>query len=841
MTSKQAPIEPVDPQRVIPINIEDEMKTSYIDYAMSVIIGRAIPDVRDGLKPVHRRTLYAMWEEGNTSDKPYKKSARAVAATMGKYHPHGDSSIYDTLVKMAQPFSYRAPLVDGQGNFGSVDGDSAAAMRYTEARLTKYAEALLTDLEKETVDYIPNFDSSTKEPTVLPCRVPNLLVNGSSGIAVGMATNMPPHNLREVSEAVKLVIDRPDCTVDDLIRRLPGPDFPTGGIIMGRAGIRAAYETGHGKLTVRGVAEIEDVESRVPKIIISELPYQVNKARLVEHIAELVKEKRIDGISDLRDESDKDGMRVVIELRKGVLPRIILNQLYKHTALESTFGVINLAISDGQPKTLGIKSLITEFLRHRIEVVRRRCEYELGKARDRLHIIEGLLSALDRIDEVIATIRGSESAEAAGRALVEQFNLTDVQAQAILQMQLRRLAHLEQTKLRDERMALLKTIEELETILACEANILREIRKELTAAGKEFGNDRRTQIAEDEAMLDIEDLIEDRPMLISITAQNYIKRLPLETYRAQHRGGRGVIGMTTKEEDQVDNIFLASMHDYLLCFTTDGRVYWIKVYNIPEAGRTSRGKAIVNLLDLKDELVTAVIPIREFRDDRYLLFSTRQGQVAKVATSQFSRPRQAGINAIALREGDHLVDVKQTDGTQELIISTAKGQALRFHEREVRPMGRGVQGVRGIKLKYGDELVATTLVEKEHLLTITAQGAGKRTDFEEFRGHGRGTMGVRNILAGPGNPVVATRAVSAEEEVVLITALGNVIRIRASDISVQKRSTRGVRTIRLEEEDRVVGFACLDNETCDAETESGDTVTESEEEAGQQHLVDDET
>lgn len=818
MTSKQAPIEPVDPRRVIQINIEEEMKTSYIDYAMSVIIGRAIPDVRDGLKPVHRRTLYAMWEEGNTSDKAYRKSARAVAATMGKYHPHGDTSIYDTLVKMAQPFSYRSPLVDGQGNFGSVDGDSPAAMRYTEARLTKYAEALLTDLEKETVDFIPNFDTSTSEPTVLPCRVPNLLVNGSSGIAVGMATNMPPHNLKEVAEAVKLVIDRPHCTVDDLLKVLPGPDFPTGGIIMGRAGIRSAYETGHGKLTVRGVAEIEDVETKVPKIIISELPFQVNKARLVEHIAELVKEKRIEGISDLRDESDKDGMRVVIELRKGVIPRIILNQLYKHTSLESTFGVINLAISEGQPKTLGVRGLIDEFLRHRVEVVRRRCGFELRKARDRLHIIDGLLVALDRIDEVIATIRASESAEVAGRALIEKFGLSELQAAAILAMQLRRLAHLEQTKLRDERLELLKTIERLELILSCEANVLREIRKEVVAAGKEFGNERRTLISEEESDLNIIDLIPDVPMLISITAQNYIKRLPLETYRAQHRGGRGVIGMATKEEDQVDNIFLASMHDYLLCFTTDGRLYWLKVYEIPEASRTSKGKAIVNLLDLRDELVTAVIPMRDFREDRYLFFSTRQGQVAKIATSEFSRPRQSGINAITLREGDSLVDVKQTDGTQELILSTAKGQALRFHEDEVRNMGRGVQGVRGIKLKYGDELVTTTIVEKEHLLTITAQGAGKRTDFDEFRGHGRGTMGVRNILAGPGNPVVATRAVSKDEEVVLITALGNVIRIRAADISIQKRSTRGVRMIRLEEEDRVVGFACLANGLCEIET-----------------------
>jgi len=811
---------------VIPVNIEDEMKTSYIDYAMSVIIGRAIPDVRDGLKPAHRRTLYAMWEEGNTSDKPYKKSARAVAATMGKYHPHGDASIYDTLVKMAQPFTYRAPLVDGQGNFGSVDGDSAAAMRYTEARLTRYAESLLADLDKETVDFIPNFDSSTSEPTVLPARVPNLLVNGSSGIAVGMATNMPPHNLREVAEAVKLVIDRPDCTVDDLMRVIPGPDFPTGGIIMGRDGIRSAYETGHGKLTVRGVAEIEDVETRVPKIIVTEIPFQVNKAKLIEHIAELVKEKRIDGINDLRDESDKDGMRIVIELRKGTIPRIILNQLFKHTALETTFGVINLAISDGQPKTLGLRSLINEFLRHRVEVVRRRCGFELRKARERLHVLEGLLIALDRIDEVIATIRASASAEEAGRALVARFGLTEVQAQAILQMQLRRLARLEQSKLRDEQAELLRTIERLETILSCDANVYREIRKEIVAAGKEFGDDRRTRIAEAETGFTDEDLIPDVPMLVSITAQNYIKRLPLETYRAQRRGGRGIIGMTTKEEDQVDNIFLASMHDYLLCFTTDGRLYWLKVYDIPEASRTSRGKAIVNLLELRDERVTAVIPIREFREDRYLFFSTRQGQVAKVATSQFSRPRQSGINAITLRGEDQLVDVKQTDGSQEVILSTAKGQALRFREEEVRVMGRGVQGVRGIKLKYGDELVATTLVEKEHLLTITARGAGKRTDFEEFRGHGRGTMGVRNIIAGPGNPVVATRAVSSDEEVVLITASGNVIRVRTADISVQKRSTRGVRMIRLEDEDRVVGFACLGSGVPELDDEDQATIGE---------------
>ncbi len=826
MTSKQAPIEPVDPRRVIQMNIEEEMKTSYIDYAMSVIIGRAIPDVRDGLKPVHRRTLYAMWEEGNTSDKPYKKSARAVAATMGKYHPHGDSSIYDTLVKMAQPFSYRAPLVDGQGNFGSVDGDSAAAMRYTEARLTKYAEALLTDLEKETVDFIPNFDSSTSEPTVLPCRVPNLLVNGSSGIAVGMATNMAPHNLREVAEAVKLVIDRPHCTVDDLLKVLPGPDFPTGGIIMGRAGIRSAYETGHGKLTVRGVAEIEDVETKVPKIIISELPFQVNKARLVEHIAELVKEKRIEGISDLRDESDKDGMRVVIELRKGVMPKIILNQLYKHTSLESTFGVINLAISEGQPKTLGVRGLIDEFLRHRVEVVRRRCGFELRKARDRLHIIDGLLIALDRIDEVIATIRASESAEAAGRALIERFGLSELQAAAILAMQLRRLAALEQTKLRDERLDLLKTIERLELILSCEANVLREIRKEVVAAGKEFGNERRTRISEEESDLNIIDLIPDVPMLDldhgpELHQAPPARDLPRPAPRRARRDRDGDQGGGPGRQHlpRLDARLPALLHH----------------------GRTA-------------------LLAQGLRDPRGL--AHEQGQGDREPAQPPGRARHGRDPDARVPRGPVpvLLDAAGAggQGRHERVLAPApvgdqrdlaprgrppgRRQADRRHagadpldgEGPGPPLQRAGGPAHGPRrpgrardqLKYGDELVATTLVEQEHLLTITAQGAGKRTDFDEFRGHGRGTMGVRNILAGPGNPVVATRAVSPDEEVVLITALGNVIRIRAADISIQKRSTRGVRMIRLEESDRVVGFAAWRRviDEIDAEDEAADTA-----------------
>ncbi len=822
MTSEPV-VEKIIP-KVIQVNIEDEMKSSYIDYAMSVIIGRAIPDVRDGLKPVHRRTLYAMWEEGNTSDKAYKKSARAVAATMGKYHPHGDASIYDTLVKMAQSFSYRNPLVDGQGNFGSIDGDSAAAMRYTEARLTRYAEELLTDLDKKTVDFIPNFDSSTEEPTVLPSKVPNLLVNGSSGIAVGMATNMPPHNLREVCAAVEMTIKNPDCTVEDLMQVMPGPDFPTGGLITGTDGIVSAYHTGYGKLTVRGVAEIEDVETKNPKIVISEIPYQVNKARMVELIATLVKEKKIEGISDLRDESDRDGLRVVVDLKKGVIPTVILNQLYKHTPLESTFGIINLAISDNMPKVLGLKAMIAEFLHHRAIVVRRRCEFDLKKASDRLHILLGLLIALDRIDEVIATIRESASSEVAQKALISTYGLSEPQSSAILQMQLRRLAALEQTKIRDERDSLAHVIAELERILSSEANIYEEIRKEIVDIGERYGDDRRTEITCSQTILEREDLIEDKPVLISITTQNYIKRLPLETYRMQRRGGRGVIGMATKEEDSVEDIFVASMHDYLLCFTTDGRVYWLKVYNIPEASRTSKGKAIVNLLELQNELITAVIPIRTFRHDRYLLFSTEQGQVVKVPQDQFSRPRSTGINAISLRENDTLVDVKLTDGTKELILSTRKGQSLRFHEQTVRTVGRNASGVRGIKLKYGDLVQAATVVEKDHLLTITELGYGKRTEFDEFRGHGRGTMGVRNILTAPQNGVVATKAVSLDDEIVVMSALGNVIRMKVSDISVQKRSARGVRIIRLGDDDRVVGLAVLQQEILSAsfEDEAGE-------------------
>ena len=679
---------------------------------------------------------------------------------MGKYHPHGDAAIYDTLVKMAQPFTYRYPLVDGQGNFGSIDGDAAAAMRYTEARLTKLSEELLADIDKKTVDFTPNFDGSLEEPEVLPARIPNLLINGSSGIAVGMATNMPPHNLREVCEAICRVIDNPGLSTDELMRIMPGPDFPTGGIIMGTEGIRDAYLTGRGKCVIRGVAEIEE-EGRTPRIVITEIPYQVNKARLIEHIASLVRDRRIEGISDIRDESDREGMRIVIDLRRGVAPQVILNYLYKHTALESSFGIINLAIVDRQPRTLNLKEIIGEFIQHRVEVVRRRTEFDLAKAQERMHILRGLLVALDNIDAVVATIRASRTTEEAQKALVAQFALDEVQADAILKMQLRRLAALEQQKILDERDVLAAEIERLTTILSTEANILAEIRKELRDIAARYGDARRTRIVEAAETLEKEDLIEDKPMLVSLTASNYIKRIDLDAYRNQRRGGRGVIGMATKEDDGVERVFAASMHDHLLCFTDRGRVYWLKVYDLPEGQRTGRGKALVNLLPLTgDERVTAVIPVREFQPDRYLFFATRGGTVAKVALDEFSRPRQTGINAIKLRDGDALVDVNMTDGNQELILTTRLGQSLRFHEDSVRPVHRNAMGVRGIRLRNGDALQSVTVVEGDHLLTITEQGFGKRTEFDEFRGHGRGTLGVRNIVVDArGGGVVGSMAV----------------------------------------------------------------------------------
>ena len=815
MTSEGTPAEGTLTHRVEPVSIEQEMKVSYINYAMSVIIGRAIPDVRDGLKPVHRKSLFAMWEMGNTSDKPTKKSARVVGDIMGKYHPHGDASIYDTIVKMAQPFSYRYVLVQGQGNFGSIDGDSAAASRYTEVRLTPLSEEILRDLEKETVDFVPNYDESLKEPVVLPAKIPALLVNGTDGIAVGMATKMPPHNLREVCAAVTRYLDNPDITIDDLMKVMPAPDFPTGGIIMGTDGVKNAYTTGQGRVIVRGVAEIEETESgnRGDRIIVTELPYQVNKAQWIENIANMVKEKRLDGISDIRDESDKEGIRVVFELRKGTMAPVILNNLYRHTALESSFSVINLAIVDGQPRVLTLHGLLSSFVQHRIEVIRRRSEFDLRKARERVHLLEGLLLALARIDEVIAAIRASDTVENARLTLTKKFGLDEPQATAILQMQLRRLAALEQQKIIDEKAGLVAEIARLSAILSSEQTIKDEIRRETAEISEKFGDPRRSRIENAVGDISTEDLIEDKTVLVSITTANYIKRMDLDTYRKQRRGGRGVTGMTTKEEDFVDSVFVAGMKDYLLCFTNLGRVYWLKVYEIPESSRIAKGKPIVNLLNLKEEIVTAVIPIREFREDRYLLFATKHGQVIKIPQTEFSNPRSVGTNAIRLRDNDQLVEVISTNGSNELVITSRFGQSLRFHEETVRTVGRGAQGVRGMNLRGEDTVVAVTLLEKDHLLTISDVGFGKRSEFDEFRGHGRGTMGVRNISLERDAVVIMSRAVSDTDEIVVMTAAGIVMRTRVDEIRVIGRGTKGVRIMRLDENDKVVGVAIVNPES----------------------------
>jgi len=813
-SKKETPAVEPETHRTEPVSIEQEMKVSFINYAMSVIISRAIPDVRDGLKPVHRRSLYGMWDMGNTSDKPTRKSARVVGDVMGKYHPHGDASIYDTIVKMAQPFSYRHMLVQGQGNFGSIDGDSAAASRYTEVRLFPYAEALLEDLDKETVKFQPNYDESLQEPTVLPAKIPNLLVNGTDGIAVGMATKMPPHNLKEVCTAVSAYLDNPEVPVEDLLRIMPGPDFPTGGILMGVEGVKNIYMTGQGRVIVRGVAEIEESEggNRGDRIIVTELPYQVNKAQWITTIAEMVKDKKIDGISDIRDESDKEGIRVVFELRKGTMSPVILNNLYKNTALESSFWTSNLAIVDGQPKVLNLHGLLGHFVQHRIEVIRRRSEFDLRKAQEKVHILNGLLIALSKIDAIIKAIRASDTVDNARNALIAGFGLDEPQANAILQMQLRRLAALEQQKITDEKKGLEAEIQHLEKILESEANIKDEIRRETSEIAAKFGDKRRTQIALDTSELSTEDLIEDKTVLVSITSANYIKRMDIDTYRKQRRGGHGITGMTTKEEDVVDSVFIASMKDYLLCFTNIGRVYWLKVYQIPESSRIAKGKPIVNLLNLKDEIVTTVLPIREFREDQFLLFATKKGQAIKIPLDQFSNPRSTGTNAIKLKEKDQLVDVILTNGSNELILTTRFGQSLRFHEETVRTVGRNAQGVRGMKLKGDDTIVAVTLLAKDHLLTISDVGFGKRSEFDEFRGHGRGTMGVRNMLLERDAVVIESRAVSDTDEIIAMTAEGVVIRTPVSEFRIIGRGTKGVRVMRLDEKDKIVGIAILSAE-----------------------------
>ncbi len=812
--------EPKDPQqklvveKISPVNIEDEMKRSYIDYAMSVIVGRALPDVRDGLKPVHRRILYAMNEQGMTHDKPYKKSARIVGDVLGKYHPHGDIAVYDTLVRMVQDFSLRYPLIDGQGNFGSIDGDSAAAMRYTEVRLGKISEEILGDIEKETVDFVPNYDDSLKEPSVLPCKLPNLLINGSTGIAVGMATNMPPHNLGEVIDGITMVIDRPEAGLNDLLTVVKGPDFPTAGFIYGRQGIIDAFTTGRGSIKMRARATIEEIKGK-EQIIVTELPYQVNKAKLIENIAGLVRDKKIAGITDLRDESDKEGIRIVMEISRQAHANIILNQLYSHTQLEDSFGVINLALVDGQPRLLTLKDLMVNYINHRKKVIIRRTRFELRKAEQRAHILEGLRIALDHIDEVIKLIRASKTPDEARVGLVATFSLSEEQAKAILDMKLQRLTGLEREKIDAEYDELLKIIASLKELLASEIKILSLIKTELADIRSRFADKRRTEIIESTGDLVTEDLITKEEDVITISNSGYIKRISVDSYRQQHRGGKGVIGMETKEEDFVSDLFIGNTHDYMLFFTDRGKVYWLKVYGIPTAGRQARGTAIVNLLQIEQgEKITAYTPVSGFDEKHFLLMVTKKGTAKKTALTEFSNPRKSGIIAISLEDGDKLVSVKLTDGTKDVVIGTKHGKAIRFNENDVRDMGRGAYGVRGIRLVGEDEVVSAAVVEEgSTLLTVTENGYGKRTIFEEYRAMNRGGQGVITIDVSIRNGnVVDIRTVHEDDEIMVTTSKGIIIRVPVSGIKVQGRNTQGVRIMKVDGGDRVVGVARLAKE-----------------------------
>jgi len=799
---------------VVPIVLEEEMKKSFLDYAMSVIVDRALPDVRDGLKPVHRRILYGMYETGATPDKPYRKSARIVGDVMGRYHPHGDVAIYDTMVRMAQNFSYRQMLVDGHGNFGSVDGDSAAAMRYTEVRLAKLSMEMLSDIEKNTVDFRPNFDESMEEPVVLPARFPNLLVNGSSGIAVGMATNIPPHNLGEVIDGVILLIDQPEVDNRELLKLIKGPDFPTGGIILGREGIRDAYLNGRGSIKVRARTEIEEMIGGKTRIVVTELPYQVNKARLVENIANLVREKTIDGITDLRDESDRNGMHIVIELRRDVNPNILLNQLYKHTALQQSFGVIMLVLVNNEPKVLGLRDVLTYYLDHQREVVTRRTQFELEKAEARAHILEGLRIALDHIDAVVNLIRSSPNVEAARNGLMSQFGLSEKQAQAILEMRLQRLTGLEREKIEDEYNNLLKQMAYYRELLADVHKIMMVIKTEMLAIKEKFNDPRRTEIAMGENGFEIEDLIEDEDIIITITHDGYVKRQPVDTYRSQRRGGRGITGLTTKEEDFVEHLFVTSTHQTILYFTNQGRVYRKKGYEIPESGRQARGMAIVNLIQLEaNERINAVIPIKEFVENRYLLMCTRAGIIKKTSLKEFQNNRKGGLIGIILDEGDELIEVKLTDGTQEAIIVTQLGQSVRFHETDARVLSRSTRGVKGITLKEDDLVVGMEIAQDNaDLLVISTGGVGKRTSLLEYRPQTRGGKGISTMkVTKKHGKIAATRVVTEDDELMVITAEGIIIRTSVSNISRTGRKTQGVRIMRLDENDRVVTLARVIN------------------------------
>ncbi|MBF0492222.1 MAG: DNA gyrase subunit A [Deltaproteobacteria bacterium] len=813
---------------IIPINIEDEMKGAYLDYSMSVIVGRALPDVRDGLKPVHRRILYAMFREGLLSSKRYSKCAGVVGEVLKKYHPHGDSSVYDALVRMAQYWNMRHLLIDGQGNFGSVDGDPPAAYRYTEARLTKLAEEMLADIDKNTVAFGPNFDSATTEPHLLPSKVPNLLLNGSEGIAVGMATKIPPHNLAELCSAVVALIQNPELTQEEIYKIIPGPDFPTGAFIYGTEGIREYMQTGRGIITLRAKAAIEKIaKGDREAIIVTEIPYQVNKAKLIERIAELVREAKVEGISDLRDESDRDGMRIVVELKRGSIAAVVLNQLYKHTAMQSSFGVITLAIVQGQPKVLSLRQYLGIFIDHRKEIVTRRTLFELRKAEDRAHILEGLKIALDNIDEMIELIKKSKNPEEAKNELIKRFTLSVLQAQAILEMRLQRLTGLERDKIIAEYNEILALIKELKSILADERKVYKIIVDETEEIKRLYANARRTEIQSSTGEISIEDMIQEEDMVVTISHTGYIKRNPISLYRAQRRGGKGKTGMTTKEEDFVENLFIASTHTYLLVFSTYGKVYWLKVYDIPQAGRTTKGKAIVNVVNMAgNESVAAVLPVKEFVENKYVFLATRNGTVKKTDLMAYSNPRAGGIIALGIEEGDALIDAQLTDGSQDILMSTKGGMSIRYKEDEVRSMGRNAVGVRGMRLEEGDKVVAMQVLNPgASVLTVSEHGYGKRTTTDEYRIQGRGGVGIITMkVTDKTGPVVSAQQVLDTDEIMVISDGGKIIRLKVKDISIIGRNTQGVRLLNVDEKEKVTAVAKL------AESEEEEVSVEGEEE-----------
>ncbi|MDZ7662759.1 DNA gyrase subunit A [Thiohalophilus sp.] len=829
-------------KEVLPINIEEEMKQSYLDYAMSVIVGRALPDVRDGLKPVHRRVLYAMRELGNDWNKPYKKSARVVGDVIGKYHPHGDSAVYDTIVRMAQPFSLRYMLVDGQGNFGSVDGDAPAAMRYTEVRMARIAHELLADIEKETVDYTLNYDETEYEPEILPARIPNLLVNGSAGIAVGMATNIPPHNLNEVINATLAMIDNPDITVQELMGYIPGPDFPTAGIINGARGIAEAYATGRGRIYVRARTKIEEMPNGRERIVVTELPYQVNKARLLERIAELVKDRKIEGISELRDESDKEGMRVVIELRRGEVTEVMLNNLYQHTQMQTVFGINMVALVEGQPQLLNLHQILASFIRHRREVVTRRTVFDLRKAREKAHVREGLAIALANIDQIIALIKAAKNPAEAKEQLMQtlwepgvvnqmlertgaaasrpeglapefglvdgRYRLSDAQAQAILDMRLHRLTGLEQDKILNEYEELLKQIEELLAILASSERLMQVIRDELVEMRDQYGDERRTEIIASQEDLTIEDLITEEDVVVTLSHEGYAKAQPITAYTSQRRGGKGKAATSVKDEDFVDKLFVASTHDTILCFSSRGKVYWLKVYELPQAGRTARGRPIVNLLPLEEgERINAILPIREYLEGQFIFFATSNGTVKKTPLTDFSRPRASGIIAIELRDNDHLIGVELTRGDQDVLLFSTAGKAICFNEQDVRAMGRSSVGVRGMKLQSDQHVISLIIASEGHILTATENGYGKRTPVDDYPRHGRGGQGVKSIQTSERNgEVIGAELVGEEDEIMLITSRGTLVRTKVDEVSIMGRNTQGVKLISLGEGEKLSGI-----------------------------------